>query len=288
MSRSTRTLLVFSLSLVVAGVFSALVYQAGQRTPAAADVQSVPVAVAARALAVGSKLTAADVKLVQWPASSPIAGAITSVDAAVDRGRLANVAENEPLTAAKVAAAGAGAGLPPMIAPGMRAISVQVDDVVGVAGFIVAGAHVDAVVTITQRDQNMARVVVSNVEVLAAGTRAEQSQATDGRNASASVVTLLVTPADAERISLASSVGRITLTLRNPLYTAATDTRGTQLASLLGAPEPPPVAPAAPRPAATRVVRAAPEPAPAPPPPPPAPYTVETIRAAKRTAEVVK
>ena len=86
MSRSTRTLLVFTLSLVVAGIFSALVYQAGQRTPAAADIQSVPVAVAARALPVGSKLTAADVKLVQWPASSPIAGAITSVEAAVDRG----------------------------------------------------------------------------------------------------------------------------------------------------------------------------------------------------------
>lgn len=286
MSRSTRTLLVFSLSLVVAGIFSALVYQAGQRTPAAAEVQSVPVAVAARALPVGSKLTAADVKIVQWPASSPIAGAIASVEAAVDRGLLANVAENEPLTAAKVAAAGAGAGLPPRIAPGMRAISVKVDDVVGVAGFIVPGAHVDAVVTITQRDQNVARVVVSNVEVLAAGTRAEQAQSPDGRAASASVVTLLVTPADAERISLASSVGRITLTLRNPLDSSAGDTKGTQIASLLGAPEPPPVV-AGPRPAAPRVVRAAPEPAPAP-PPPPAPYTVETIRAAKRTAEVVK
>ncbi len=286
MSRSTRTLLVFSLSLVVAGIFSALVYQAGQRTPASADVQSVPVAVAARALPVGSKLTAADVKIVQWPAASPIAGAITSVEAAVDRGLLAAVAENEPLTASKVAAAGAGAGLPPMIAPGMRAISVKVDDVVGVAGFIVPGAHVDAVVTITQRDQNVARVVVSNVEVLAAGTRAEQAQA-DGRAASASVVTLLVTPADAERISLASSVGRITLTLRNPLDTSATDTKGTQVAALLGAPEPAPVTAAPARPAAPRVVRAAPEPAPAP-PPPPAPYTVETIRAAKRTAEVVK
>lgn len=229
MSRSTRTLLVFSLSLVVAGIFSALVYQAGQRTPAAAEVQSVPVAVAARALPVGSKLTAADVKIVQWPASSPIAGAIASVEAAVDRGLLANVAENEPLTAAKVAAAGAGAGLPPRIAPGMRAISVKVDDVVGVAGFIVPGAHVDAVVTITQRDQNVARVVVSNVEVLAAGTRAEQAQSPDGRAASASVVTLLVTPADAERISLASSVGRITLTLRNPLDSSAgDDQRGTR------------------------------------------------------------
>jgi len=172
-----------------------------------------------------------------------------------------------------------------MIAPGMRAISVKVDEVVGVAGFIVPGAHVDAVVTITQREQNVARVVVSNVEVLAAGTRAEQTQATDGRNASASVVTLLVTPTDAERISLAASVGRITLTLRNPLDTAATETKGTQVAALLGAAEPPPAAPAPVRPAVTRVARAAPEPAPAPPPPP---YTVETIRAAKRTAEVVK
>ncbi len=285
MSRSTRTLLVFTLSLVVAGIFSALVYQAGQRMPAAAAVQSVPVAVAARALAVGSRLTAQDVKLVQWPASSPLAGAIGSVDGAVNRGLLASVVENEPLTAAKVAPAGSGAGLPPMIAPGMRAISVKVDDVVGVAGFIVPGAHVDAVVTIMQRDQNVARVVVSNVEVLAAGTRAEQTPAADGRTATASVVTLLVTPADAERISLASSVGRITLTLRNPLDTATTETRGTQVSALLGAPEPPPVV-AAPARTAPRVARAA-EPAP-PPLPPPAPYTVETIRAAKRTAEVVK
>lgn len=284
MSRSSRTLLVFSLSLVVAGIFSALVYQAGQRTPAAAGVASVPVAVAARALPVGSRLTAADVRLVSWPASSPVAGAIGSVDAAVNRGLMASVVENEPLTATKLAPAGSDAGLPPMIAAGMRAIAVKVDEVVGVAGFIVPGAHVDVVVSITQREQSIARVVVSNVEVLASGTRAEQGQTADGRTTAASVVTLLVSPADAERISLASSVGRITLTLRNPLDTAPTETRGTQVAALLGAAEPP----AAVRPSAPRVARA-PDPAPvAAPPPPPPPYTVETIRAAKRTAEVVK
>lgn len=287
MSRSTRTLLVFTLSLVVAGVFSMLVYQAAQRPAATAAPATVQVAVAARALPVGAKLTADDVKLVAWPAASPMAGAIGSVEAAVNRGLLSAVVENEPLTDAKVAAVGAGAGLPPRIAAGMRAISVKVDDVVGVAGFAVPGAHVDVVVSVTQREQSVARVVVSNVEVLATGTRTGQAR-TDIAASADSVVTLLVTPGDAERISLAASVGRITLTLRNPLDQTATDTRGTQVAALLGAPEPTAAAPvaAASRPAA-RVVRQA-EPAPAPPPPPPAPYTVETIRAAKRTAEEVK
>lgn len=286
MSRSTRTLLVFTLSLVVAGVFSTLVYQAAQRPAATAAPATVQVAVAARALPVGAKLTADDVKLVAWPAASPIAGAIASVDGAVNRGLLSAVVVNEPLTDAKLAAVGAGAGLPPRIAAGMRAISVKVDDVVGVAGFAVPGAHVDVVVSVTQREQSVARVVVSNVEVLATGTRTGQARSDLG-TATDSVVTLLVSPADAERISLAASVGRITLTLRNPLDATPTETRGTQVASLLGAPEPAaPSAAPAPRPAA-RVVRQA-EPAPPPPPPPPAPYTVETIRAAKRTAEEVK
>jgi pilus assembly protein CpaB len=284
MSRSTRTLLVFSLSLVVAAGFSALVFQAARRAPVA-DATTTPVAVAARALPIGARLAAADVKVVEWPISSPITGAVTSVDAAVNRGLLASVVVNEPLTSAKLAAPGAGAGLPPMITEGMRAISVKVDDVVGVAGFAVPGAHVDVVVSITQREQSVARVVVSNVEVLASGTRTEQTR-TDPSASADSVVTLLVSPGDAERISLASSVGRITLTLRNPLDTSVTETRGAPVAALLGAPEPPP--PSAPARSPVRVVRA-PEPAPnvAPPPPPP-PYTVETIRAAKRTAEVVK
>lgn len=285
MSRTTRTLLVFVLSIVVAGVFSVLVYRAGQRTPQAPEVQTLQVAVATRALPVGSRLSARDVKLIAWPSTSPVAGALTTVEAVVDRGLLAAVVENEPLTAAKLAAAGSVAGLPSMISAGMRAISVKVDDVVGVAGFVVPGAHVDVVLSMTQREESIARVVVSNVEVLAAGTRTEQSQPAEGRTASASVVTLLVSPGDAERISLASSVGRITLTLRNPLDASAGDTRGTPVSSLLGAPEPSP-SPAAPRPVAPRVVRA-PEPA-TPAPAPPAPYTVETIRAAKRTAEVLK
>jgi len=115
-----------------------------------------------------------------------------------------------------------------------------------------------------------------------AGTRYDQEQAKDGKPLPSTVVTLLVTPQDAERIALASAEGQIMLTLRNPLDTEPTETKGTRMAALMGAPEPPPV---------TKVVRgvprAVPPPAPVPPPPPPV-YSVETIRAAKRTSEVVK
>ncbi len=286
MNRSTRTLVVLLLSLVVAAGASFIVYQAARSAPASsAAATTVPMAVAARALPGGAKLAAEDIKMVDWPATNPIKGGISRSADAVGRGLIAAVVENEPLSAAKLAEAGSGAGLPPMITAGMRAISVKVDEVVGVAGFAEPGAHVDVVVTISQRDESVSRVVVSNVAVLAAGTRADQGLLGDAKAAPSSVVTLLVTPGDAERISLASSIGRIMLTLRHPLDATITDTSGTRVAALLGAP-PPPSPSATPRPVAARAPRAAV--AVEAPPPPPAPYTVETIRAAKRTAEVVK
>jgi pilus assembly protein CpaB len=229
-------------------------------------------------------LTPTDVKLVAWPQSSPVAGAYTRVEDVVNRGLVAPVVENEPLTATKVASPEAGAGLPPVITPGMRAISVKVDEVVGVAGFVVPGAKVDVVMTMSQQDESVSRIVVSNILVLAAGTRIDQAQARDGKPLPTTVVTVLVSPEDAERISLAGSVGRVTLTLRNPLDVEPTKTNGMRVAALLGAPAPPPAAPrpvARPRPTAERPVAAAPAPV-------PQIYTVETIRAAKRTAEVVR
>jgi pilus assembly protein CpaB len=167
----------------------------------------------------------------------------------------------------------------------MRAISVKVDEVVGVAGFAAPGARVDLVATVNSQQTSESRVVVTNVQVLAAGTKFDQDQARDGRPVPTSVVTLLVTPQDAERIALASTVGRITLTLRNPMDLEATQTRGTRMATLMGAPEAPPTPLPAARPQRMPIARA--QPAPPPPVAPPI-YTVETIRAAKRTAEVVK
>jgi pilus assembly protein CpaB len=193
------------------------------------------------------------------------------------------VVENEPLTSTKLAVIEAGAGLPPTIATGMRAISVKVNEVIGVAGFVVPGTRVDLVVTIGKRDtESVSRVIVSNAQVLTAGTKYDQDQAKDGKPMPATVVTLLVTPSDAERIALASTEGSIMLALRNPLDSTTTETTGTRLASLLGKPEPPPIIKVS-----KGVPRAVPQPAP-PPPPAPTIYQVETIRAAKRTSEVVK
>jgi pilus assembly protein CpaB len=284
MSRSTRTLLVLALSLVVAGGASFLVLQRVQNIPVReVEVSNYQVAVAAKALPVGSMVTASDVKLIAWPQSSPVEGAFTKAEDVVNRGLVVPLLENEPFTAAKVAMPGAGAGLPPIITPGMRAISVKVDEVIGVAGFVVPGTKVDVVMTLNEQEKSVSRVVVNNIQVLAAGTKIDQEQAKDGRPLPATVVTLLVTPEDAEKISLASSVGRITLTLRNPLDVEPTTTNGTRVATLMGVAAQPTVEPRPqprPRPTVERPVAVA-EPA-------PQIYTVETIRAAKRTAEVVR
>ncbi len=282
MNRSRRTLLVLGVSLLVATAASFMVYRAVQRIPVReVEVRSYHVAVAARSLPVGTMLTASDVKLVPWPASSPVAGGYSSVEEVVNRGLIAPVVENEPLTATKVAVPEAGAGLPPTITAGMRAISVKVNEVIGVAGFVVPGTRVDVVVTLSsgQRNESQSRVVVSNVQVLTAGTKFDQEQARDGKPVPSTVVTLLVTPEDAERIALASAEGSIMLTLRNPLDTRPTETKGTRMAALMGAPDPPPV---------TKVVQGLRRAEPPPPPPAPSVYSVETIRAAKRTNEVVK
>ena len=285
MSRNTRTLLVLGLALVVAGGASFLVYRAVQNIPVReVEVKNYFVAVATRPLPLGTLLQATDVKLVAWPESSPVAGGFSTTEEVVNRGLVDSVDENEPITNSKLAAVGAGAGLPPTITAGMRAISIRVNDVVGVAGFVVPGTFVDLVLTMTrQQTDAMARIVLSNIQVLTAGTRTDQEAAKTGQPVPSTVVTLLVTPENAEKIALAGSVGQITLVLRNPLDQDMTETKGTRVAALLGAPEAPPVVKTVS--GVRRVVERPREAAPA---PAPSIYSVETIRAAKRTAEVVK
>jgi pilus assembly protein CpaB len=282
MNRKNRTLIVLFVAVAVASGASYFVYRAVSNIPVReVEVKSYYVAIATKALPVGTMLGPSDVKLVAWPASSPVAGGYTKVEEVMNRGLIAPVVENEPLTATKLAPIEAGAGLAPTIATGMRAISVKVNEVIGVAGFVVPGTRVDVVVTIGRQEDSISRVIVSNVQVLTAGTKYDQDQAKDGKPVPSSVVTLLVTPPDAERIALAATEGSIMLAMRNPLDATTTETKGTRLASLMGAPDPAPV---------VRVAKGVPKaaiPAPAP-PPPPAIYQVETIRAAKRLSEVVK
>jgi pilus assembly protein CpaB len=288
MNRNTRLVAVLAVALLAATVASFVVYRALAAGSGPQLPQTVATLVAAQTIPSGTMLTREHVKIVQWPASSRLDGSLSDPRTVVDRGAIVTIAANEPITESKLAAQGAGAGLPPTIPPGMRAMSVRVNEVVGVAGFVVPGTRVDVLVTFESRSQaseSVARVVVSNVQVLTAGTRFDQEKArTDNRPIPTSVVTLLVTPEDAQRLALAAAEGRITLILRNPLDNAPTESAGIRAGGLMGNPAPPTPNPV---PRSSRPAVAA-APAVPPPPPPPTPYTVEAIRGAKRTTEPVK
>jgi pilus assembly protein CpaB len=294
MDRRTRTFIVIAVAVISATVASASVYRAVNRMPVrqveAAHAYAI---VAARPLTIGTRLTASDVTRVAWPSSTPLAGSFADLDEVVGRGIVTSVAVNEPITESKLAPKAAGSGLAPAIPDGYRAISVKVNEVIGVAGFAVPGAHVDVVATVRRSDGNaIARVLIANVPVLTAGTRYDQEQAPQAKPIPSTVVTLVVTPEQAERIALASTEGNITLMLRNPLDVAQPRTPGADLRGLVSGEETPAVAPQAPRvvpitsrtslPAAVPVATIGRNT-----PPVPAAYTVEVIRAGKRTEETI-
>jgi pilus assembly protein CpaB len=288
MNRDVRTFVVLAVSLVAAGGASFGVYRAITRIPERrVEIATKYAVVAAAPMPIGTLLTRDSVKLVPWPEKNPLQGGFARVEEVVDRGLIAAVGENEPLTESKLASKEAGAGLPPTIMPGMRAISVKVNEVIGVAGFVVPGTRVDVVTIIGResREDTISRVVVSNVQVLSAGTRYDQEEPKkDGKAIRSTVVTLMVSPVDAERVALAQAEGQLMLTLRNPLDVEPSDTQGVRKAALFASI---PSAEPAPAPAARpvrRVERPVPQVASAPALPI---YTVETIRAAKRTAETV-
>ena len=293
MNRTTRTVVVMAVATLMAGIASLGVYAAVKSIPVReVEVAHTFVAVAARNLPTGSRLTEKDVKLVAWPARNPVPGAFSELKPILDRGLVAAVGENEPVTETKLAPVGSGAGLPPAIPPGMRAMSVKVDEVIGVAGFVVPGTRVDLVVTLRgsgQAQESMSRTVASNVLVLTAGTKFDQEQAKDGKAQPSTVVTLAVSPSDAERVALASSEGKISLALRNPLDVAPTETAGVQVGALrLGMGSAPLPEPAKPQPVARRPMAVVAPPAAPAPVPAPKIYTVEAIRGAKRTEESVR
>ena len=127
--------------------------------------------------------------------------------------------KNEPVLPSKLASKEAGAGLPPVIPEGMRAVSVRVNEVIGVAGYVLPGTRVDVVATASpnqERADMTSKLILSNVQVLTAGTRMEQDQE-KGKPVQVTVVTLLVNPEQSERLALASTEGKIQLALRNPL-----------------------------------------------------------------------
>jgi len=280
MNRGVRTAVVLVIALVMATLASYALYLAVQQMPVReVEVNSVPVVVATQDLPVGTMLTADHIKVTQWPASSPVSGGFEDAAGVSDRGLIAPIIMNEPITEVKLAPREAGGGLPPSIPLGMRAISIKVNEVVGVAGFVVPGTRVDVLATVGRvSGSTMSKAVVSNVQVLTAGTRYDLEDSRSGEPLPSTVVTLMVTPEEAERIALASIEGQLVLTLRNPLDTKPTDTEGIRTAALMGETPPPPVV------VQRQGRRVAVKPTPA----PPKPYTVEAIRGGSRSQEEVK
>jgi pilus assembly protein CpaB len=277
-----RVYTVLMLAITVGAIFAAGTYRYVHAMPeSAATVPTTPVMVAAADLELGAALRPEDLREIAWPAGALPAGVFTASKELVGRGLIQPVKQNEIFLPSKLAPVGAGAGLPPIIPDGMRALSVRVNDVIGVAGYVLPGTRVDVLVTVSPTDQHSditSKVILTNVQVLAAGTRIERDVEKD-KPVSVSVVTLLVDPQQSERLTLASTEGKIQLALRNPLDTTNPTTPGIRPAVLLGT-----LAPV--RMAAVRrqaaVAPAAPVPVPEPLP------VVEFIRGDKRAQEVVR
>ncbi|HEY0795217.1 MAG TPA: Flp pilus assembly protein CpaB [Acidisarcina sp.] len=229
------------LALVVSGVFTYWLSRKVGAHPAVAAV-SVGYAAAGRALDAGELLKPESLRMVDWPVSVPLKGAFVKADDLVGRVVLFPLAEGEPVLERQLAEAGSGAGLTGKIPQGMRAISLRSDEVVGVAGFLFPGTHVDVVVTYRSEKapEPTTATVLQDVVVLAAGHQINPDP--DVKQASVDVVTLMLKPEDANRAVLASTQGTIHFVLRNGADRGQTDMKPIGLSQLVSS-APDPVAP---------------------------------------------
>ena len=220
--------LALALGLLVSyAVYNRLLNSAGANQEPGGDV-----VVAANDLQVGAKLESHDIRLARFPQSVIPPGAYTRIEPLLGRGVVLPVSKGEFILPGKLAAANAGAGLPSLIPQGMRAVSVRVNDVVSVAGFVQPGSRVDVLATGNQGSSNerQTTTVLENVRVVAVGKNLERSP--NGDVQTAPVITLLVSPDDGQRLTLASQEGRIQLALRNPLDTHQESIAATRASSL--------------------------------------------------------
>ena len=268
MNRS-RLLMIGGLALAVGLLVSYTVYnRLRTSTGLSNNERGVPVVMAADDIQVGAKLEAHDVHVVTLPQSAVPPGAFSGTSQVLGRGAILPVSKGEFILPNKLAAMDAGTGLPSMIPQGMRAVSVRVNDVVSVAGFVQPGTHVDVLDTSVQRPSNYHGP--GKRLVLAVGKSLDRNASADAQTAP--VITLAVSPDDAQKLALVSQEGRIQLSLRNPLDTRKDGIGATRTSSLYSGETP--VA-TEPKTKAHKVAAKVPA-------PPPAPYQVEMIRGNKR------
>jgi pilus assembly protein CpaB len=214
----TRLLMIGVVALALGAFVSLFVYKNLQGRPATVEA-GADVIVAADDIQVGSRVEEHDIRIARFPASGLPPGAYTKRSQVMGRGVIIPISKGEFVLPSKLAPENAGAGLPALIPPGMRAVSVRVTEVVSVAGFVGPGTRVDVLLTGTPggSSESQTTTVLQNVAVIASGQRLERNAA--GEAQATPVITLLASPEDAERLTLASSEGKIQLVLRNPLDT---------------------------------------------------------------------
>ena len=275
MNRRLSTILL--AAFVVAAISSYLVYRIAGRQMHPAQTPTTAIIVAAQDLPIGTLIKDSDLSTTQWTGTPP-KGSIVSKDAAIGRGVVSELYQGEPIFDSRLAAAGSGGGMAATIRPGMRACAVRVDDVVGVAGFVTPGMRVDVLVSGTgpgaaPADGPKVKTLLQNIEVLSAGTNIQKDN--EGKAVNVAVVNLLVTPEQAELLSLASSQTKIQLVLRNPLDTDTPKTPSIAMASVFSEGEAPPKP--------KNVVFKKPEPKVQ--APPPNVYLVQVLNGGKHTEE---
>jgi pilus assembly protein CpaB len=205
-----------SAALVLSVVVTFLTYRMLRQrlTP---PEEMTTIVVVAQKTALGARLTQADVRVAPWPKAVQLEGSFHDLADVLGRGVIVPMALNEPVLEAKLAPKEGGAGLTTTIPEGMRAVAIRVNDVIGVSGFVVPGTRVDIILSgsLIGGQIDIAKIILENVQVLAAGQNIEQDA--NGKPMNVQVITMLVTPEDAEKLALASVEGRMQLALRNPM-----------------------------------------------------------------------
>src|ERR1700693_3643973 len=273
----TRLWVIGGLALVLGTFVSLLVYKNLQGKGPSSTEPGADVVVALGDIQVGARVEDRDVRIARFPASGLPPGAYSKKSQVLGRGVIIPISKGEFILPSKLAPENAGSGLPSLIPPGMRAVSVRVNEVVSVAGFVGPGTRVDVLLTGTPNgsSENQTTTVLQNIAVIASGHTLERNASGEAQNTP--VITLLTSPEDAERLTLASTEGKIQLALRNPLDTHQDGVEAANARGLYkgGPPSPPPRA-------AIRPVKHKAEP-----PPSPSVLSVEVYQGDKKP-DVVK
>ncbi len=259
-------MLAFFMAVVLAGIFTWLVFK---RIRASMGHQTtVKIVAAVNELPAGVALSEKDVELMDWPNDVPITGTFDKIQDVVGHPLIRSMGAKEPIFHRDLGLEGSGVGLATKIPPGMRATAVRSNEIVGVAGFLYPGSHVDVMATIAMPNNggNLTQTVLQDVEVLTAGQTIEPDP--QGKPQQVDVVTLVLTPEDSQKLQLASTQGTLQFILRNGTDKDVNkDLRAARLDQIV--PMPKPVAPV--RTKSGKIVPARPQ------------YVLEVIEGTKKT-----